>query len=114
MAIVVTENAFTSKEQAVEEIKTANLWVLELEFEDGDGNPHWHEFYDQVYVLEGTFSIRDDTTGIEYNCGAGTRIVVPPRTVHSELAARAKTVIGISIDPTTMGEDIDLSPALLA
>jgi len=32
MAMIVTENAFTSKEQAVEEIKAANLWVLELEF----------------------------------------------------------------------------------
>ena len=114
MAITVTENAFTTKAQAIEEIRAANLWVLELELEFSDGKPHWHVFYDEVYVLEGSLTMRDETTGVLYNCNAGTRLVVPPRTVHSELAGKAKTVIGIAVDPATLGEEIDLPPDALA
>lgn len=113
MSMIVTENAFTSKEQAIEEIKAANLWLLEVDVEPKQADAHWHEFYAQVYILEGQLKITDVASGIEYVCGPGTRMIVPPRTLHSEDYPGAKIVFGISIDPAMLGEGLDRDPAEL-
>lgn len=114
MALIVSENAFHTRNEVEREIKAANLWMLEYQLEGGDGNPHWHEFYGQVYIIEGEFTIRDESNGDTYTCSAGTRIAVPPRSVHSELGGSAKALVGLSIDPATMGEAVDLPPSALA
>ncbi len=113
MSMIVTENAFENREQAVEEIRTANLWLIETDIEPRQVDAHWHEFYSQVYVLEGQLKIRDVDASIDYVCGPGTRMIVPPRTVHSEDFPEAKVVFGISIDPVTLDENIDRDPAEL-
>ena len=113
MAFIVTENAFTTKEQAIEEIEAANLWVFEAELEAGEVAPHWHNFYAQTYVLEGQLNITDVAAEITYECGPGARIIGPPRTVHSEQCGGVKIVAGLAVDPSTLDEDINLDPAEL-
>ena len=111
MALIVSENAFNNKKEVEQEIKAANLWMLELQLENGSGNPHWHEFYGQVYIIEGEFTIRDESNGSTYTCSAGTRIVVPPRSVHSELSGSANALVGLSMDPATLSQNVDLPPS---
>jgi uncharacterized cupin superfamily protein len=113
MAMIVTENAFKTKKQAIAEIKAANLWLFEFEPEPAENPAHWHDFYGQVYILEGQVNLRDEASGTDYACGPGTRVIVPPRTLHSEQILGYKAVIGLSVDPATLGEDINLSPAAL-
>ncbi len=113
MAFFVTDNAFTTKEQAIEEIEAANLWALETELEAGEVAPHWHSFYAQTYILEGQINITDVATGITYKCGPGTRVIGPPRTVHSEQCGGVKVIIGLAVDPSTLEADINLDPAEL-
>lgn len=113
MAMIVTENAFTSKQQAIEEIRAANLWLVETDVEPRQADAHWHEFYSQTYVLEGQLKVTDVASGIEYVCGTGTRMIVPPRTVHSENIPGAKVLFGLSIDPAKLGEELDRNPAEL-
>lgn len=114
MALMITENAFSTRKEVEKEIEGANLWMLELQLEGGSGKPHWHEFYGQVYIIEGELTIRDESNGTTHTCGAGTRIVVPPRSLHSELAGGAKVLVGLAIDPATLGEAVDLPPTALA
>ena len=113
MAFIVTEKAFTTKQEAIEEIKAANLWVLEAELEAGEVAPHWHSFYAQTYILEGQIDITDVASGITYECGPGTRVIGPPRAVHSEKCGGVKIIAGLAVDPATLEEDINLDPAEL-
>ncbi|RLA47077.1 MAG: hypothetical protein DRR06_03560 [Gammaproteobacteria bacterium] len=114
MGLIVTENAFTKREQAIDEIKAANLWLLELVLEPGERDTHWHDFYAQDYILEGELILKDEALGVEHRIGPGTRLIAPPRWLHSEkMESPVKLLIGLSIDPATLPENIDLSPAEL-
>ncbi len=113
MALIVTENAFTTKEQAIEEIEAANLWTFEAELEPGEVAPHWHNFYAQTYILEGQINITDVASGISYECGPGARVIGPPRAVHSEQCTGVKIIAGLAVDPSTLEADYNLDPAEL-
>ncbi len=54
-----------------------------------------------------------NSIGSTYTCSAGTRIVVPPRSVHSELSGSANALVGLSMDPATLSENVDLPPSAL-
>lgn len=114
MTISAKQNAFKTKAQAIKEIKTANLWVVEFELEAGEVDAHWHDFYAQTYILEGQIDITDTASGKIHQCGRGTRVDAPPRTLHSEKCGGAKIVAGVSVDPATLPKEINLSPAELA
>ncbi|HCO60938.1 MAG TPA: hypothetical protein DIT58_12200 [Porticoccaceae bacterium] len=58
-------------------------------------------------------SIGSTYTCSAYTCSAGTRIVVPPRSVHSELSGSANALVGLSMDPATLSENVDLPPSAL-
>ena len=86
--------------------------MMEFVLEPGERDSHWHDFYAQDYVLEGELALLDEASGIEYRCGPGSRVIVPPRTLHSEkMEHPVKLMIGLSIDPATLPENINLSPA---
>jgi quercetin dioxygenase-like cupin family protein len=114
MGITAKKNAFETKKQAISEIEAANLWAIEFDLEAGEVDTHWHDFYSQVYVLEGKIDITDTASGKTHKCGKGTRVIAPPRTLHSEKCGGAKALAGVSVDPATLPEDINLTPSTLA
>jgi hypothetical protein len=61
-------------------------------------------------MVEGTLRLTDPTNGVTHVVGAGTKVVVPARTLHAEKHDGFKAVLGLSVDPSTLEQPINLPP----
>ncbi len=111
MAIEVTTNHFRHRDQAVAEIKLNGLRLVELDVTPSNLHPapHVHPYRVDVYVLDGVFEFHDMDTGHTHLLKAGSKAVVPPRTLHSEGLSAFRAAIGVSDDPSTRAEASDPS-----
>lgn len=73
---------------------------------------HWHEFYELVYVLDG--SARHVVNGTEHRLGPGSAFLLTPADFHEIVASpgRPLTCYNVIIDPAALAGDIeDLVPS---
>lgn len=101
MGITVQHDYFTSPAEAKREIEADGLICVEYENPPSEGTPiHWHDVRIHAYILDGVFHFEDPGTGEVYECGAGTKFVIPPRTLHIEDKHNGYTaIIGLSESP---------------
>ena len=99
MPITVEHNYFEKEEEAVAEIQAAGLHLAKEELPPSEGTPlHWHEVDVHVYIQAGKFRFQDPATGKVHECVAGTKFVIPPRTLHIEEEHHGYTaIIGLSV-----------------
>jgi hypothetical protein len=100
MAIAVTNNHFTQRDQAVSEIQANGLRLIEADVTADKLCPevHAHPFHVDIYVLDGTFELHDTDSGLTHLLKAGSKATVPTGTRHSEGPSAFRGVFGISAD----------------
>lgn len=106
MAIKVTTNHFAHRDQAVSEIQAGGLRLIEVDVAEDklDSQSHAHPYQVDIYVLDGTFELRDTDTGRTHFITAGSKATVPAGARHSEGPSAFRGVFGIAGDPTAAKE----------
>lgn len=101
MGITVEHGYFSDQQQARQEIEAAGLHLHEVNAPASGGTPiHWHEVGIHFYVESGVFRFQDPATGTVHACGAGSKFVIPERTLHIEEAHDGYTgLVGMTLDP---------------
>ena len=86
MAIQVTPNHFTGREQALAAIAATGLRLVETDVrpENLSQTPHTHPYDVDIYILGGIMELHEPDTGRDYVLEAGTRALVPAGTLHWE------------------------------
>jgi quercetin dioxygenase-like cupin family protein len=105
MTIALTPNHFARREQAIEEIEAAGLFLTEAELSPNDlsATPHTHPYDVDIYLLEGVMELREPDTGRTHVLEAGSRAVVPAETLHAEYSPGPfRAAFGVSVDPKTI------------
>ncbi len=73
-----------------------------------DGDEHWHQFDAEFVVTAGLLRLRDVAANTVHECGPGTRVQVPAKTVHAEQSPQGYTIIlGTSVTPEHFGDPVD-------
>lgn len=94
----VIRNAFTTKEEVLEDIKNLDLWPTTYVSERMEELPlHWHDVDNCGYVLEGSSYVLDEN-GNRIELGPGDKLVLPVGAVHAEgeVTERMVYIVGIS------------------
>jgi quercetin dioxygenase-like cupin family protein len=102
MAIEITPSHFTTREQALAEIASDRLFLVEVDTRPGDLSPtaHAHDYRVDIYLLEGVLELYEPDTGVTQRLEAGSKAVVPAGIVHLEhTPAVFRSAIGLSKDP---------------
>ena len=113
MKLSVHRKHFKSPSQAYDEIEIAGLYTVEMSVPAVNNESHWHDFSTWIYVLEGELLITDVAHDRVLFAEPGSRVDVPQRVLHSEESAGYKIIAGMSADPASMSESVDLDPDLL-
>jgi len=107
MGFVLTENHFTTEEEALAEIAARGFHTIgPVDVPAQENDLHWHEFDSVVYILDGTARVEFED-GSAMQCGAGARVEAPAGTVHREASPAHRAVFGISIDPAAMTQPVN-------
>jgi quercetin dioxygenase-like cupin family protein len=114
MSIRITHNAFRTSAEADAGVARAGLIRMELEVPPVENTAHWHDFHAELYVLDGDLYFTDVAEGKIHTCRAGTKIVVPRRSLHAELSRGGYHIIfGTSVPPEEFGEPVNRTPEML-
>ena len=113
MKIKVHEKHFSSASQAFDEIEIAGRYTTEMEVPSVCNKSHWHRFSTWIYVLEGELFITDSTQDKVLKAGPGSRVDVPERVLHSEESEGYRIIAGMSINPASLTDPVDLDPSEL-
>ena len=100
MAIEVTINHFTQRDQAISEIQASGLRLVEVDITPDNlhPEPHVHPYQVDIYVLDGTFELHDTDNARTHLINAGSKATVPAGTRHSEGPSAFRGVFGLSAD----------------
>jgi len=103
MAIEVRINHFAHRDQAISEIQASGLRLIEADVaaDKLDPQSHAHPYQVDIYVLDGTFELRDMDTGHTHFITAGSKATVPAGANHSEGPSAFRGAFGIAGDPDT-------------
>ena len=113
MTFTLTEQHFTTEDEARAEIEARGWQPLVVDIEIVDHDLHWHDFDAVLYVLDGTARVVfPDGTVME--CGAGARVETPAGVLHREEGSGYRAVIGLAVEPAEMTHPINKSPESLA
>ena len=101
MTITVEHDYFEDIAKARQEADAAGLHCHDVDAAPSGGTPiHWHDVGIHFYVQEGIFRFKDPATETSYECGPGTKFVIPERTLHIEEEHNGyKGVVGMTKDP---------------
>lgn len=94
----VIRNAFTTKEEAMQDLAAQDLWPTTYVSERmGELPLHWHEVDNCGYVLEGSSYVLDEH-GNRVELGPGDKLVLPAGAIHAEgeVTDRMVYIVGIS------------------
>jgi quercetin dioxygenase-like cupin family protein len=94
----VIHNAFTTKEEVLDDIRDLDLWPTTYVSERMEELPlHWHDVDNFGYVLEGRSYVLDEH-GERIELGPGDKLVLPAGAIHAEGEVIEKMVyiVGIS------------------
>ena len=106
-------NWFTSSEQALAEAAGEGMHAFINADDAYELGPHWHDFKSHLYLLEGRLRMTDSATGVQLDCGVGSKVIVPARCVHREQTNGMTYVLALSVDPATLTGDINRDPGEL-
>jgi cupin domain len=106
----ISNDHFSTEEEAVAEIKAAGFWPVTFEFQPKKSETHWHDFDSMVFILEGEISLTEVETGETCVYGPGTRVRAKAGVLHREEHGEYKAVVGFSVDPATLTQPIDKPP----
>lgn len=113
MKIAVSQNHFRTPEEAHQEINDKGLYLCEMNVPAVNNTAHWHRFSTEIYILEGELRIRDSARNETLVAGPGSRVTVPERVLHSEHSDGYAILAGMTVDPASLTESVDLDPELL-
>ena len=110
----VTENHFTTEEQAFAEIVARDWHALARDVVGTNEELHWHDFDTVVYIVKGT-AIAALEDGSLVTAGPGTRVEAPARLVHREVAdSNYRAIFGFSIHPAAFTKPLNKPPSSLS
>jgi hypothetical protein len=112
MGFTLTENHFSTKEEALAEIAALGWHAIEFEVPAEENALHWHEFASVIFVLGGTSRLEFED-GSVMECGAGARVEAPSRVLHREASPAYRAVFGFSVDPAEMTQPVNKPAELL-
>ena len=95
----VVRNAFSTKDEVLDDIKRLDLWPTTYVSERMDELPlHWHDVDNCGYVLEGRGYVLDEN-GDRFALGPGDKLVLPAGAVHAEgeVTERMVYIVGIPV-----------------
>lgn len=113
MKISVQPDYFESPEDAQREIAEMGLHRCDMDVPAVDNRSHWHDFSTLIYILDGELRITDSSRDEELVAGPGARVTVPERVLHSERSEGYRIIAGMTVDPASLTNDVDLDPSLL-
>lgn len=93
----ITENAFTSEEQARAEIE-ARGWFVMTKVASAEAEFHWHDFDVVAYVLDGPASA-ELGDGRLVTANKGAKVEAGAGLVHRNVGPDARLLLGFSVDP---------------
>jgi hypothetical protein len=116
MKYTLTEQAFSTKEQALAELASRGWHVLEYELPAQEDELHWHDYDSVTFVLDGVCRIVF-ADGSVMDAGPGARIEQPSSVVHRSGHSAYHAVFGFSVSLEDMSQPIckpvaDLDPDL--
>ena len=115
MGIEITRVDLPTQEEAQAALKEAGFpFFVPLDVPPVENTSHWHSFSSVFFVTEGNVQLTDVATGTTHEAGPGSRVSVPERTLHHEYSADGyKILLGVTHDPATFEEDVNLPPEAL-
>lgn len=108
----VIRNAFSTKEEVLDDIKRQDLWPTTYVSERMEELPlHWHDVDNCGYVLEGSSYVLDET-GQRIPLGPGDKLVLPAGAVHAEgeVTERMVYIVGIDVAENLFEALLPLNP----
>jgi hypothetical protein len=94
------------------ELTEAGLYFLVLDVPPVENGAHWHDFSSLFYVTKGYVRLTVVESGEVLDVQPGCRVSVPERALHAENSATGYSILlGVTRDPATFEEDVNLSPA---
>jgi len=112
MSIEVKNGDGKSPTDIEAELTGAGLHFLALDVPPVENSAHWHNFSSIFYITKGSLRLTDVKSGEVLDAQPGSRVSVPERTLHAESSATGYSILlGVTRDPTTFEEDVNLSPA---
>ncbi|MDX2380405.1 MAG: cupin domain-containing protein [Acidimicrobiia bacterium] len=108
----VIRNAFSTKEEVLDDINRQNLWPTTYVSERMEELPlHWHEVDNCGYVLEGSSYVLDEH-GERIPLGPGDKLVLPAGAVHAEgeVTERMVYIVGIDVAENLFDALLPLNP----
>jgi len=109
MPYTLTEDHFTTEDEARAEIEARGWHAITIELDAMDNDLHWHDFDAVLYVLDGSVTIELDD-GTVMQCGAGARVDTPAGVVHRDSSTTYRAVIGLAVTPGDMTHPINKPP----
>ena len=112
MTIEVRNGGGKSPADIEAELTEAGLHFLALDVPPVENSAHWHDFSSVFYVTKGSLRLTDVESGEVLDAQPGCRVSVPERTLHAENSTTGYSILlGVTRDPATFEEDVNLSPA---
>ena len=108
----VIRNAFTTKEEVLDDIKRLDFWPTTYVSERMEELPlHWHDVDNCGYVLEGSSYVLDEK-GERIPLGPGDKLVLPAGAVHAEgeVTERMVYIVGIDVPENLFDALLPLNP----
>lgn len=110
MGFVLTEQHFTTEQEAMDEAAARGLHAYAVDLPAADNELHWHDFDSVTYIVSGTARVEFED-GSVMQCGDGARIVAPAGVLHKEVSGPYRAVFGLAIDAAEMTQPINKPPA---
>lgn len=106
MGFTLTEQHFTSEEQAFAEIAARGWHAVCFDVPAEQNELHWHDFDAVTFVVDGTARVEFED-GSVMQCGPGARIEAPAGVVHRENSPAYRAVFGFDVDPAEMTQPVN-------
>jgi uncharacterized protein YjlB len=104
----ITENHFTTEEQALAEIAAKGWHAVTRDSVGVDDALHWHDFDIVAFIVSGTASATLED-GRVISTDAGSRVEIPAGTAHHDgtPGCQYRAVVGFSVSPSAFTQPIN-------
>jgi hypothetical protein len=108
----ITENHFTTEDEALAEIAKRGWHPITLDIDVDDESMHFHDFNALVFVLRG--EVRAEyPDGTRETAGPGSRIDASAFVLHREVDSHHRSVFGFDVPLDQISQPINKPPAEL-
>ena len=107
MDAIITNNHFTSEEEAVAEIRAMGFHPLTIDVPAVTIDFHFHDFDSVTYMLEGALTVTERDSGETCTLHPGDKAEAKAGVVHRESHDGFRAVFGFSVPPQELTQPID-------